>query len=167
MSDDFRPDNEHVLVPSTHLRLPDNDNDDMEDVAEAKAIAQLASGANATQVQQLITSANKFDNDNDDNWAGTWKNGDIYDDDWQAIAALAASGQLNVVGNSTGAVLSFINATLPKSANAQALYTNISGIIQKQVQAAKAYVLRKLVDMKFPNSIFLPLAAAARASQCR
>ena len=103
----------------------------MDDVAEAQALAQLASGANATQVANLITSANQFDNDNDND-------DDIFDDDWQAIAALAASGKLSgVVGNTTGAALSFLNDTMPSNARAQALYTNVTNAIQ---QAAKGYV---------------------------
>lgn len=111
----------------------------MDDIAEANAIAQLAAGANATQVQKIISDANQFD---DDHWSGSWNNGDIFDDDWSSIAALAASGRLNgsVAGTNASSVLSFINATLPKSANSQAVYSNISAAIQKQVQAAKGCV---------------------------
>ena len=111
----------------------------MDDVSQAQALAALASSGNTTQATKLITSAHSLDDGHDHDHSD-----DDFDNDWESFAALAASGQLNgTVGNATNAVLSFINTTLPTSTSAQALYTNISGVIQKQVQAAKAYVLPK------------------------
>lgn len=94
--------------------------------------AQLAT--NASNAQQIISAA--FYND----WAPLWQDGNIFDDDWESIAAAAAAGKLLPMSNSTGVVLSFINSTLPNSAKAQALYKNITGSILKHVTSAQACV---------------------------
>lgn len=112
----------------------DDNNDDLDDIAEANALAQIAAGANASQIQSIINNAHRFDDDHDNDDG-------IFDDDWLSIAALAASGQLNgVASNASNAALSFINATMPTNARAQALYTNVTNALQQQLQAAKRSV---------------------------
>lgn len=112
----------------------------MDDKAKTAAVAQLAAGANSSQAQQIISTVNKFDNadDNDNDWTGSWKDGDLFDDDWQSFAALAASGKITAA-NLTSAATSFLSAA--NNTLAQALYTNVSSALQQLLTTAKAYVL--------------------------
>lgn len=122
-------------APSHTLLTPKdihNDDDDADDRAEAAAIQKLLASANSTTVQQAQQSLSSA--------VGAWKGDDIFDDDWTTIAALASAGRLNVsVGNVSSTVQSLINATSGGNPRAQALYANLTTVLEQQLAAAKRY----------------------------